>query len=331
MPIQLFAINASRELGKSIASFTNEIKLAEHEERAFEDGEHKIRVLESVRGRHVFLIHSLFGDEEQTVNDKICRLFFFIGALKDAAADKITVIIPYFAYARKDSKTKSRDPITMRYMAQLIESVGATQLVTMDIHNLAAFQNAFRIPTLHLSASVLFVPFIANLVKDEKIVIVSPDTGGLKRAELFREALSAYMQRDVSKAFLEKKRSGGQVTGGQDVIGDVKGSTTIIIDDMISTGKTISIAVDALHKQGAKKIWACVSHGLFVGKANKRLTNQHLDKIIISNSVTPFRLDKRLLENKVEIIDISRLFAEVIKRIAEGGAVVDWLEAFSKI
>ncbi|GGI77399.1 ribose-phosphate diphosphokinase [Legionella impletisoli] len=328
--IQIFAIGRSASWAKKLTAEVSELRIAQLEERDFEDGEHKIRPLESVRGKTVFVVHSLYSDEEQSVNDKLCRLLFLIAALKDASANTVNVVTPYFAYARKDRQTKSRDPITMRYLAELIESVGADRVIALDIHNLAAFQNAFRIPTVHLEANVLFAPLIADLVKEESIAIVSPDAGGLKRAEKFRALLSELLQKDVSRAFLEKKRSEGEVTGGEEIIGNVKGRTAIIIDDIISSGTTISLAVNALSKQGAKRIWACATHGLFVDGANEVLANPKLEKIIITNSVEPFRLNKEILEEKVEVLDASTLFAHAIKQIAENGSIVDLKEGYPK-
>ena len=135
------------------------ISLSNHEEREFEDGEHKIRSLVNVRNQNVFVIQSLYGESNLSVNDKLCRLLFFIGSLRDAAAKSITVITPYLCYARKDRKTKSRDPITTKYLAQLFEAVGTDLLVTIDVHNLQAFQNSFRCKTEHLEAKNLFVDF----------------------------------------------------------------------------------------------------------------------------------------------------------------------------
>ena len=147
--LMLFALGASREFGARVAAALD-MPLAAHEERAFEDGEHKWRPLVSVRGRDVFVVHSLYGDDAESANDKLCRLLFFIGALKDAAAARVTALVPYLCYARKDRKTKPRDPVTTRYLAALFEAVGTDGIVTLDVHNLAAYQNAFRCRTEHL-------------------------------------------------------------------------------------------------------------------------------------------------------------------------------------
>lgn len=325
----IFALNTSRAWGEKVAAYL-QTSLGQHEERDFEDGEHKIRPLENVRGREVFVIHSLYSEPGESVNDKICRLLFFIGALRDASAKRIIAVIPYFAYARKDRKTKTRDPVTMKYMAQMLETAGVDQLVTLDIHNLSAFQNAFRIPTEHLEARVVFAPYLAKLVGDDKVVVVSPDAGGVKRAELFRETLSACLENDITKAFLEKKRSEGKVSGEM-LVGDVEGRTAIIIDDIISSGTTISRAVHALYKQGAKRVIAATSHGIFVGTAQETLADPGLEKVLITDSMPPFRLPASIVQEKLVVLSVTALFGEAIRRIHESGSVSDLLNEYPQI
>ena len=185
----IFALNATRDLGTAVARALG-LELAPHEEREFEDGEHKARPLISVRGRDVYVVQSLHGGPEASPNDKLCRLLFFAGALRDAGAARVTAVVPYLAYARKDRRTQLRDPITTRYVAQLIEAVGVDRVVTVDVHNLAAFENAFRCPTMHLEARPLFVAHLLPLLREREMAVVSPDAGGVKRAELFRESLA---------------------------------------------------------------------------------------------------------------------------------------------
>jgi len=235
--IAVFTLQSGREFGERVCS-NLEISLGAHEERDFEDGEHKTRSLESVRGKDVFVIQSLYGDADQSVNDKLARLLFFLGSLRDASAGRLTAVIPYLCYARKDRRSKSRDPVTTRYLAELFEAMGLDRLVTLDVHNLAAFQNAFRIPTEHLEAKNLFVKYFVSLIHNEEVVVVSPDVGGVKRAESFRETLSAALGRPVTSAFVEKYRSAG-VVSGEAVIGDVAGRTAIVVDDLISSGTTL--------------------------------------------------------------------------------------------
>src|SRR5438552_631613 len=201
----LFALSESKNFGAAVGEHLG-IALAAHEEREFEDGEHKIRPLISVRGKDVFVIQSLYGDSRQSVNDKLCRFLFFLGALKDASAERVTAVMPYLCYARKDKKTKPRDPVTTRYVASLFEAVGVSRALMLDVHNLAAVQNAWRIGTDHLEAKNLFVDYFARLEMPGGVVVVSPDAGGIKRAEGFRKALSRMLQVPVRSGFLEKHR-----------------------------------------------------------------------------------------------------------------------------
>ena len=154
--VAIFTLNASRDFGEKVCAHLH-LPLSAHEEREFEDGEHKARPLVSVRGKDVFVIQSLYGDAHQSVNDKLCRFLFFLGALRDASAARITAVIPYLCYARKDRKSKPRDPVTTRYVAAVFEAMGIDRAVTLDVHNLTAFQNAWRISVDHLEAKKLFV------------------------------------------------------------------------------------------------------------------------------------------------------------------------------
>jgi ribose-phosphate pyrophosphokinase len=322
--IRLFALNASRPFAERVAEQLA-VPLNEHEERDFEDGEHKSRPLANVRNSDVFVIQSLYSDPQQSVNDKLCRLLFFLGCLKDASAARITAVIPYLAYARKDRKTQTRDPVTTRYLALLFEAVGTDRVVTLDVHNLAAFQNAFRCPTDHLEANGLFVKYFASLAKEaQKITVVSPDVGGMKRAEQFRRSLSRVLNREISVAFMEKARGKGVLTIGR-LVGEVAGSFTILIDDLISTGGTLLGAAQACREQGAEQVYAAASHGVFVGKANQILAAEAINKIIVTDTIPPLRLDPELVKDKLMVLTVSELFAQAIKRIHEGGSIVDLL------
>lgn len=321
--LRLFALSESRPFGESIGAALD-LPLSAHEERDFEDGEHKTRPLENVRGCEVFVIQSLYSEPGKSVNDKLCRLLFFIGALKDASARSVTAVLPYLGYARKDRKTKARDPVTTRYVAQLLEAVGTDRVVTLDVHNLAAFQNAFRCPTENLEAKNLFVGHFAAWVSDLEVVVVSPDVGGVKRAEQFREALSLRLNRPAGSAFMEKQRSAG-IVSGEALVGDVKGKAAIIIDDMISTGGTISRTALACRKQGAQSVHAAASHGIFVGKADQVVADPALDSLVVTNTLPPFRLDPELVRNRLRVLNVAPLFADAIRRIHNGGSIVDLL------
>lgn len=320
-PPQLFALNASQNVGQRIADALH-IPLSDHIERTFNDGEHKARPLVSVRGRDVFVFHSLYADADQSVNDKLNRLLFFLGAVKDAGAARVTALVPYLCYARKDRKTEPRDPVTTRYVARLFEAMDVDRVVTMDVHNLAAYQNAFRCATDHLEARALFINYFAEQLDTGAVAVVSPDVGGIKRAEHFREGLRTMLGRSVSMAYVEKKRRGGTVSGGT-LVGAVEGYTVIILDDLIATGTTIEQAVAACHNGGAQAIYAAATHGVFVGDAVEKLTHDALQRIVVTNTVSPFRLDGTPVREKVDVLDTAGLWAEAIRRMQTGGSLVD--------
>ena len=301
------------------------LSLRAHEERAFEDGEHKARPLGNVRGQDVFVIQSLYSDPHHSVNDKLCRLLFFLGALRDASAARVTAIVPYLCYARKDRQSKPRDPVTTRYIATLFEAMGVDRVVTLDVHNLAAFQNASRSRADHLEATKLFVAFFAPVVSQDEVVVVSPDVGGVKRAEDFRHALSTALGRELPSAFMEKYRSAGVVSGDA-VIGEVAGKTAIILDDLISSGTTVLRAAEACRARGATTIYAAASHGLFVGDANTVLGHPALEHVVVTDTIPPFRLAPEVIASKLVVLDAAALFAEGIRRIHTGGSLVDLLE-----
>ncbi|ELR71614.1 Ribose-phosphate pyrophosphokinase [Fulvivirga imtechensis AK7] len=296
------------------------------EERNFEDGEHKLRPLVSVRDEDVYVVHSLYGDATQTVNDKLCKLLFFIATVKDCGAKNVTAVVPYLCYTRKDRRTKARDPVTMRYVAMLFEAVGVDRVVTVDVHNLQAYQNAFRCKTEHIEARHLFADYFKSIfTPNDRIVVMSPDFGGLKRAEQFRERLSGVMQADIDFAFMEKKRSKG-VVSGESVVGDVKGKSVIIMDDLISTGTTMVRAAVACDRLGAQAVYAVATHGAFVGKADEIFQEKAVKKIIVTNSMCHDRLSETLNRQKLVILDIGPMLAEVVRRLNSGGSLVSLMD-----
>lgn len=321
--LKLFALSESGALGARIAAALG-VPLGAHEEREFEDGEHKTRPLENVRNCALFVVQSLYGEPEKSVNDKLCRLLFFIGALKDAGAARVTAVIPYLCYARKDRKTKARDPVTTRYLAQLLEAVGTDRVMVLEVHNPAAFQNAFRCSTELLDTARLFAGHFAERIGTEPVVVVSPDTGGIKRAERLREALSRHLDRPIGGAFMEKKRSAGVVSGDA-LVGEVEGATVIIVDDLISTGGTLARAAQACRRQGARAVHAAAAHGIFAGSAGQVLADPALDSLVVTDSIPPFRLEGTPARAKLTQIEIAPLLAEAIRRIHGGGSLVDLL------
>jgi len=318
----LFALNATAELGSAVAAALHR-PLAAHEEREFEDGEHKTRPLEAVRGADVFVVQSLYGGPDQSANDKLCRLLFFVGALKDAGAARVTALVPYLCYARKDRRTKPSDPVTTRYVASLFEAVGTDAIITLDVHNPAAFENAFRRPTVALTAAPLFVDYVKALA-DQTLCVVSPDAGGTKRADVFHEALEAALGRLIGKAFVEKRRSAG-VVSGELFVGEARGTTALVLDDLISTGGTLLRAAHAARKAGAKRILALVTHGLFMPGAEAALQDPAIDRIVVTDSVPPFRLGAAAVRAKIDTIAVAPLLAEVVRRLHAGETLTDLL------
>jgi ribose-phosphate pyrophosphokinase len=320
---QLFAIGASRPFAEKMAARCG-LSLTEIEERSFEDGEHKIRPLENVRGRDVFVVHSLYGERDQTVNDKLMRLFCLIGAVKDAGAARVTAITPYLAYARKDRRTKPRDPVTHRYVAKLFEAVATDRIIALEIHNLAAFENAFdRCRPEHVPSARLFADHFSTRLDLGSTAVVSPDPGGIKRADLFRQALEAASEHcTVPMAFLEKRRSGG-IVSGDTLTGDVRGRTAIIFDDLISSGTTMLRAAESCRAAGAQRVIAVAAHGLFMGNANAVFSNPAIDEIVISDAVPPFRLTAPEAVAKLDVISAAPLFGQIVQRLHSGGSVED--------
>lgn len=320
----LFALNATIDFGKLVASKLH-LSLSDHEEREFDWGEHKTRSLVNVRNNEVFVIQSLYGDSKMTVNDKLCRLLFFLGSLKDAGSAKVTAVVPYMCYMRKDRKTKSRDPVTTKYMGRIFEAANTDNVLTIDVHNLQAYQNGFPCHTEHLEAKNVFVDYFVKEKKGDSFIIMSPDIGGVKRAQAFRERIEKIIKKPVPLAFMEKQRSKGIVSGDL-VVGDFQDKSVIIVDDLISSGNTLVRAGKAAKERGAKKVFAACTHGAFIDEANTALKDGALDEIVITNTIEPGKLDPELVKQKITILDISPLFAEAIYRIKSGGSIADLLE-----
>jgi ribose-phosphate pyrophosphokinase len=314
-PFDLFALEGSRVFAQGVASRLA-VPLAPHEERSFEDGEHKARPLQGVRGHDTFVLHSLHGDDTESANDKLCRLLFFCGALRDAGASSVTAITPYLCYARKDRRTKTNDPITTRYVASLFEAIGINRVITLEVHNVAAFENAFRCPTIHIEFAPLIATHFAHLLRGEAIVAVSPDAGGAKREERFRQELQHLTGREIGSAYMEKSRSEG-VVSGQLLAGDVRGKVAVIVDDLISTGGTLVRAAKDCRAAGANRVFAAAAHGLFVSGAPELLAEAAIDGIVVANTVPPFRLSAEEAAN-LTILDASDMVAGAISSSRDG-------------
>lgn len=308
--LALFCLNASRDYAGRVATHLN-VALCAHEEREFEDGEHKSRALIDVGGADVFVVHSLYAEPNHSVNDKLCKLLFFIGSLQDAGAARVSAVMPYLCYARKDQRTQPHDPVTTRYVAALFDAVGTHRVATIDVHNLAGFENAFRCRAENLKAKPLFVDHFRELAQREATVVVAPDFGGAKRAEDFRRDLAAASGREIALAVMEKYRSGGVVSGAA-LIGDVRGKAAIILDDLISSGGTLRRAAHACRDAGATQVYAAATHGLFMAGAAEMLADAAFESIVVTDSVPPLHIDAKQYGERLQIIDSTKLVADAI-------------------
>lgn len=322
----LFALTPSEALGRLVAAHAG-IAVAPHELRRFEDGEHKIRPMASVRGRDVFVVCSLYGDATESVNDRLCRMLFFVGAMRDAGAARITTVAPYLCYSRKDRRTNPRDPVTTRYVARLFEAVGSDRVVTIDVHNRAAYENAFRIPTEHLEATHLFVDRCRAL-GGRDLAVVSPDPGGFHRAEALRDALEQATSTTVELAMLGKHRKGG-VVRTEAFVGDVEGRTAVIVDDLIVSGTTLIRAAEACRKRGAVAVHAMATHGAFTASAKTVLASPLIDSIAITDSISPERIDLGPVRDKLSVLSIAPLLAQAIQVLHRDASMTELLEAAS--
>lgn len=307
----LFAPKASLDLGTRVADALG-IVLSTSEEREFDGGEHKMRPLVEVRGEDVFVVQSLCGDANASANDKLCRLLFFAGALKDAGARCVTAVTPYLAYARKDRRTQPWDPVTTRYIAALMEAVGIDRVVTLDIHNEAAFDNAFRCHTVRLEAAEVFAATLANDLGTQPAAVMSPDIGGVKRAQRFRERLVSSVSREIDFAFLEKRRVSG-IVSGEMLVGDVAGRAVVIYDDMIATGGTILRACEAARRAGAMSVYVAAAHAAFLPAAIRLFESRAADSILVTDSVALRPEFAQWLKSGLRICSIASLLAHTIR------------------
>ena len=331
-PFKVFGLNGSRSFAKKVTKHLG-IDLTPHEELDFPDGENFAKSSDgsigNVRGHNVFVIQSLYSDKNESVSDKFVKLCWMIGSLKDASAHEVTAIIPHLGWARQDRKTASREPITTKYVARMLESVGMDRALFVDVHNLAAEQNAFSRPIDNLEAKNLQAKWCAEQLQDtQRIAVLTPDSGGLHRARRFRGALVEYLRElgKPAKHTIEcviydktrKKKDAGGLSGfeGGRIIGDVEGAQVIAVDDMISTGGTMKNACLAVEPSGGKLFAVVATHGLFCGDANQKMDELNAN-IVICDTVNPWRLSE---ENKKKVVTIStaEMVADAIERIHYG-------------
>jgi ribose-phosphate pyrophosphokinase len=310
----IFALAASRAEGEGIAGCLG-AGVAEHEEKRFDDGERKLGPLADIRGRDTIVVQSLYDGPSHSVHDKLCDVLLFASSLKDSGAARVILIAPYLCYARQDRRAKPGEPLSLRYVAQFLEAAGVDAVMALDVHNPAAFENAFRIPAVNIECSQLFAAHFGKALADQDIEVISPDIGGMKRAEHFRDALSTTMNEDVDLGALGKRRI-DHIVSAEEIPGGVRDRMVVVFDDMIATGSTMLRAVKACRKGRAANVIAAATHGLFLGGAEELVASSLVDRIIISDTIPPFRLDARLVAEKVTILPASQLIADGIRNIA---------------
>lgn len=303
--IKIFTGNSHVKLAKQIALSLNK-NLGNSVVSSFSDGEISVSLNETVRGSDVFLIQSL----STPVNNNLMELLIMIDACKRASAGRITSVIPYFGYARQDRKTKARDPISSKLIADLITTAGANRILTMDLHA-PQLQGFFNIPVDNMMGSSILIPYIAEKFgkKRNDIVIVAPDLGSVARARKFTTKL------DYPLAIIDKRRPRANVSEVMNIIGDVKNKKVILVDDLIDTAGTLCHAADALkNKGGAKEIYACATHGVLSGPAIDRITKSCITELTILDTIA---LDNTKLIDKIKILPVYPIFTEAIARIYE--------------
>lgn len=330
--LKIFALNSSKEFGKKIANKL-ECDLSVHEEKYFQDGEVYCASSENVRGKDIFFVHSLYSDNAESINDKFLKTLIMAGSLKDASANRITCVLPTICYSRQDRKTASRAPITTKYIAQMLEAVGVNRVLTIDAHNPTALQNAFKINVDLLEANELFARYIASEIKDGKFAIkknqlvVMSDVGGMTRVKRFCKTLGKYIGESVDIACIDKLHTNAGEITAERIVGNVKDKFIIVLDDIIASGKTIYECAEASRKAGANGILAvCATHGLFVGNANEYLDHGFVQRYVITDTITPFRLTNNRIKSKLKVLSTTDLFAEAISRIHRSESITDLIE-----
>ncbi len=303
--IKIFSGNSNQELAKKICKDLG-TGLGMSEAGKFQDGEISVYIGETVRGADVFVIQPTCPP----VNENLMELLIMIDAMKRASAGRVNAVIPYYGYARQDRKTKARDPITAKLVANLITKAGADRVISMDLHA-GQIQGYFDIPVDHLLGVPILVKYFADLVGTETVV-VSPDLGGVTRARNFASLL------DLPIAIIEKRRPKANVSEVMNVIGDIEGKNVIIVDDIADTAGTITKAAKVLKDFGAKSVYAACTHALLSGPAIERIEDSPIEKFVITDTI-PLSEEKKI--DKLEIVSVAPLFAEAIRRIYQNESV----------
>jgi ribose-phosphate pyrophosphokinase len=303
--LRLLAGEANPELARRIGEVLGEPVSAMRITR-FADGEYDVKIADSVRGADVFLVQSTC----QPVSENLIQLFIILDALRRASAGRVTAVIPYYGYARKEKKTQARDPISAKLMADIITLAGANRVIALDLHA-DAIQGFFDIPVDHLTAEKMMVEYVRKLHLPNA-VMVSPDIGGAKRVGDVARHL------DLPIAFVYKRRPKDDVVSEQRVVGDVAGMDAVVVDDLISTGGTLVGVSHALRAEGATSVRVLATHGVLAGNAVEKLVNSPIEEIVITDSI-PLPTEKQ--HPKIKILSVAPLLAEAIRRVHEDRSV----------
>lgn len=304
--LRLFSGSANAPLSIEVARYLG-MDLGPMVRKRFADGELYIQIQESIRGCDVYLIQPTC----QPVNDHLMELLIMIDACRRASARQITAVIPYYGYARADRKTAGRESITAKLVANLITEAGASRILAMDLHS-AQIQGYFDIPFDHVYGSPVLLDYLASKQLSD-IVVVSPDVGGVARARAFAKKLN-----DAPLAIIDKRRQAHNVAEVMNVIGDVKGKTAVLVDDMIDTGGTISEGARILREEGARQVYACATHAVFSPPAVERLSSGIFEEVIVTNTI-PVPDAKRF--KQLTVLSVANLLGETIWRIHEDTSV----------
>ncbi len=302
----LFAGNSNPELAQTICRHIG-IRLGDARVKTFSDGEIRVEVMENVRGKDVFVLQSTCAP----VNDHLVELLLMIDAFKRSSAQRITTVIPYYGYSRQDKKVVPRVPISAKLVADLLTAAGANRVITMDLHA-GQIQGFFNIPVDNLFAAPVLLEYINENFGNDT-VIVSPDAGGVERARAFAKRLDAQL------AIIDKRRPAPNMAQAMNVVGDVEGRTTVILDDMVDTAGTLCQAAVALKEHGALEVHACCAHAVLSGPAVKRISDSDIQTLVVTNTI-PLSEKAKGCDN-IRVLSVSKLLAEAIHRCHTGSSV----------
>ena len=307
--MKILSGTSNPKLSKEISKLLK-LKLVNTNIKRFSDGEIYIEINENIRGNSVFVIQST----SNPANDNLMELLLCIDALRRSSAKNITAVIPYYGYARQDRKVVPRTSISAKVVANLITNAGASRVVTVDLHA-GQIQGFFDMPVDNLFTTPLFARYIKKKLKNKKLICVSPDVGGVQRTR----GLATKIKADL--AIIDKRRPKPGKSQVMNIIGDVKGKTCIIVDDIIDSGGTIINAVDALKKSGATEVYVFITHAVLSGDASNKIKKSKIKKLVITDTIDNSQKIKN--NNKIEVLSISSLMAEAIKRISNSTSVSD--------